>query len=45
MNERTAGVYVRADAADLSVLDGHDDQERVELIADRLRNWKSIAHA
>jgi hypothetical protein len=44
-SERTAGVYVRADPADLSILDGRDDRQRVELIADRLRNWKSITSA
>jgi hypothetical protein len=39
---RTAGVYWRADPQDMSILDGRDDRQRVELIAERLRHWKSI---
>lgn len=42
MNERTSGVYLRAHPEDLSILDGADDQRRSELLAERLRNWKSI---
>jgi hypothetical protein len=42
---RTAGVYWRADPQDLSILDGRDDRQRVELIAERLRDWKSITNA
>ena len=42
VNMRTAGVYWRADPGDLSVLDGSDNRQRAELIAERLRNWKSI---
>ena len=42
INMRTSGVYVRADPADLAVLDGSDDARRVQLISERLRNWKSI---
>jgi predicted nucleotide-binding protein len=41
-NTRTAGVFLRAEPTDLSILDGRDDQERVELIAERLRNWKAM---
>ena len=40
---RTAGVYLRADPADLSILDGRDDGKRARLIADRLKRWKSIS--
>lgn len=40
---RTAGVYWRADPADLDVLDGIDDRRRAALIAERLKQWKSIA--
>jgi hypothetical protein len=40
---RTAGVYLRADPADLTVLDGRDDRHRAKLIADRLKSWKSIS--
>jgi hypothetical protein len=43
VNVRTAGVYLRADPEHLRVLDGSDDRQRAELIAERLRHWKSIA--
>jgi hypothetical protein len=42
---RTAGVYWRADPGDLNILDGGDDRKRAELIAERLRHWKSIKTA
>ena len=42
VNMRTAGVYWRADPGDMSILDGSDNRQRAELIAERLRNWKSI---
>jgi len=45
VNARTAGVYWRADPEDLSILDGRDDRKRAELIAERLRHWKSIKTA
>jgi hypothetical protein len=45
LNARTAGVYLRADPSDLQVLDGGSEAERAELIADRLREWKSAANA
>jgi hypothetical protein len=45
VNARTAGVYWRADPEDMSILDGRDDRQRAELIAERLRRWKSIANA
>lgn len=46
VNERTAGVYLRADSEDcLSILDGRDERKRAELIAEQLRNWKSIKNA
>ena len=41
VNARTSGVYVRADPKDLSTLDGVDDRQRAELIAERLTDWKS----
>jgi predicted nucleotide-binding protein with TIR-like domain len=41
VNARTSGVYVRADPDDLSILDGRDDQKRAELLAERLKDWKS----
>ena len=45
LNARTSGVYVRADPADKSILDGGGERERAELIAQRLRDWRSIANA
>jgi hypothetical protein len=42
LNARTSGVYLRAEPEDLSILDGRDNQRRVELIAERLSHWKSI---
>ncbi len=39
---RTSGIYVRADPNDLTVMDGRDDRQRVELIAERLKDWKSV---
>jgi len=43
LNARTSGVYLRADPEDLAILDGRDNKRRVELIAERLSDWKSIA--
>jgi hypothetical protein len=40
-----AGVYLRADPQDMGILDGRDDQRRAELIAERLKDWKSITNA
>jgi hypothetical protein len=45
LNYRTAGVYLRADPSDLQVLDGGSGEERAELIAQRLQEWKSAANA
>jgi hypothetical protein len=45
VNARTSGIYLRADPADLAILDGNDDRQRAELIAERLNRWKSIANA
>ena len=42
---RTSGVYLRANPEDMNVLDGRDDRNRAELIAERLRDWKSITSA
>ncbi len=39
---RTAGLYLRADPDDLTILDGRDDGQRAALIAERLRNWESV---
>jgi len=45
VDARTSGVYMRADPQDMRVLDGLDDGRRAELIAARLRDWKSIANS
>jgi hypothetical protein len=45
LNARTAGIYLRADPQDLQVLDGGSEEERAQLIARRLREWKSAANA
>jgi len=45
LNVRTAGVYHRADPSDLEVLEGESEDARAELIAQRLRDWKSAANA
>jgi hypothetical protein len=42
LNARTSGVYLRADAEDLGVLDGSDDKRRSDLIAERLGRWQEI---
>jgi len=42
VNARTSGIYLRADPTDMSILDGSDDRQRAELLAERLRHWKSI---
>jgi hypothetical protein len=45
LSARTSGVYLRADPADLQVLEAGDEEERAQLIAQRLREWKSAANA
>jgi hypothetical protein len=45
INARTSGVYVRADPEDMAILDGSDNGKRAELIATRLKDWKSILSA
>lgn len=45
LNARTSGVYWRAHAADMGIMDGPDDRQRAELLAERLSRWKSIANA
>ncbi len=42
---RTAGLYRRAGAEDLAVLDGTDDRARSGLIAERLNHWRGIRGA
>jgi hypothetical protein len=43
-NARTSGDW-RAHPDDKGILDGGDDRQRAELIAERLRQWKSITNA
>lgn len=45
VNERTSGFYLRANPEDMSILDGRDDRQRAELIAERLMHWKSTKTA
>ena len=45
LNARTAGVYLRADLSDLQVLDSGSEEERAQLIARRLQQWKSASNA
>ena len=40
---RTSGIYLRADPSDLEILDGGSEEERAELIGQRLKEWKSAA--
>ena len=43
LNARTSGVYLRADPADLEVLDSGSAEDRAGLIAQRLEEWKSAS--
>jgi hypothetical protein len=42
LNARTVGVYWRAGADDIDILDGRDDQRRAALISARLKEWESV---
>jgi hypothetical protein len=44
-NARTSGVYLRAEAHDLAILDGRDNQARAELIAARIEDWQSHSNS
>jgi hypothetical protein len=44
VNARTSGVYLRAESTDLIILDGSDDQQRADLLTERLKHWKSITN-
>ena len=44
LNARTSGVYLRADPSDLQVLDGGSEEQRAQLIAQRLREWKAATN-
>ena len=41
---RTSGIYLRGDPEDMSILDGRDDAQRVQLITERLKQWRSITN-
>ena len=45
VSARTSGFYLRANPEDMSILDGPDDRQRAELIAERLSRWKSTTNA
>ena len=45
LRERTSGVYLRADPGDMAVVDGNDAKARVDLLARRLEEWKSISNS
>jgi Predicted nucleotide-binding protein containing TIR-like domain len=45
LHERTSGIYLRADAGDMRILDGDDANARMELIEQRLREWKAYSNA
>jgi hypothetical protein len=45
LHERTSGVYLRADPADMHTLDEGDPAARLELLTLRLREWKAIANS
>lgn len=42
LKARTVGVYWRAEADDMNILDGRDDQKRAALIAARLKEWEAV---
>jgi len=43
-NSRTSGVYLRAQAGDLEILDGANNAARVALIAERVEDWRGIVN-
>ncbi len=42
---RTSGLYWRASAEDLRILDGPDQERRAALIGERLQYWRAVASA
>ena len=42
LNARTSGIYVRADASDVGILDGGNDLDRAALLAMKLQDWKAM---
>jgi Predicted nucleotide-binding protein containing TIR-like domain len=45
LHERTSGIYLRADPADMRTLEEGDPLRRAELIAVRLQEWKAISNS
>lgn len=45
LHERTSGIYLRADPADMRTLDEGDAGSRAELLAARLEEWKAISNS
>jgi hypothetical protein len=45
LRERTAGIYLRADPADMGILDGGDRKRSAELLTERLADWKAISNS
>ena len=45
LHERTSGIYLRADPADMRTLDSDDFEARLALLALRLREWKAIVNS
>jgi len=44
VHERTAAIYLRADPADMGILDGGEAQARADLLARRLAEWRAISN-
>lgn len=42
---RTAGIYLRADPADVTILDTGDAKDRADLLTHRLQDWHSLANS
>lgn len=45
INARTSGIFLRAEAEHVLVMNSDDDQKRAALIADRLQHWRSVKSA
>jgi hypothetical protein len=45
LRAKTSGIYLRADPADLEILDAGTEPQRSQLIAKRLGEWKAAANA
>ena len=45
LNARTSGIYLRAEADDLAILDEGDATQRAALIAERLKEWQTYANS